>query len=348
MQNPCGFLGETVAARIEPGDGHSLSCWFSDLSRDGVRLRGDHSGRLSKTVDTFAQTRRLVRVTWTGSNCVGVVTGRYTAVHKTSARAVTSGFYKQNQLLDMLSPLSTHCGPATLRNHLILVQFDGLAPVIQTRLIGKGDQMAGLHEHFADTLKDIYYAEKQIYKALPKMIRKASNAELKAGFESHREETQGQIERLDQIFEMMGLPARGKKCPAIDGILEEASELIEEHEKGAGLDAAMAAAAQAVEHYEIARYGTLCSWAEILGHSDVHKLLGETLEQEEACDKTLSQLALGTLNGAAIEGEQNDESDDAKKAGKSGSKAKSSLGGSKIYGKASDDEDKVGSMKSKK
>lgn len=197
--------------------------------------------------------------------------------------------------------------------------------------------MAGLDEHFKDTLKDIYYAEKQIYKALPKMIRKASNPELKAGFESHREETQGQIERLDHIFEMMGMPARGKKCPAIDGILEEASELLEEHGKGAGLDAAMAAAAQAIEHYEIARYGTLCSWAEALGHVDVHKLLGETLEQEETCDKTLSQLALGTLNGAAIEDADEDDSQDAAKmALKSAEKSKPTA--SKIFGKASDDE----------
>ncbi len=211
--------------------------------------------------------------------------------------------------------------------------------------------MAGLEEHFKDTLKDIYYAEKQIYKALPKMIRKAANSELKAGFEKHREETQGQIERLDQIFEMMGMPARGKKCPAIDGILEEAAELLEEHDKGAGLDAAMAARAQAVEHYEIARYGTLCSWAEALGHGDVHKLLGATLEQEETCDKALSQLALGTLNGAAIDGgDEDDKKDAAKMASKSAEKPKAEA--SKIYGKASDDEidddDKnVVSMKSK-
>lgn len=160
--------------------------------------------------------------------------------------------------------------------------------------------MAALDELFRDTLKDIYYAEKQILKALPKMMKKASNAELKAGFESHREETEGQVERLEKVFELLEMPARGKRCPAIDGILEEGAELLEEHKPGPGLDAAMAAAAQAVEHYEIARYGTLCSWAEELGYSEAKTLLGETLNEEETCDETLSDLALSTLNAAAV------------------------------------------------
>ncbi len=185
--------------------------------------------------------------------------------------------------------------------------------------------MAGLNELFEDTLRDVYYAEKQIYKALPKMIKAATHAELKAGFEKHREETQGQIERLEKVFEMIEQPARGKKCPAIDGILEEGSELIEEHDRGPGLDAALAGAAQAVEHYEIARYGTMCCWAEALGMNDVSEILGETLNEEETTDETLSKLAISTLNPAAVEGvasEEGNREDDDESA--SGSDAKSS------------------------
>lgn len=162
--------------------------------------------------------------------------------------------------------------------------------------------MAALMEHFQDMLKDVYYAEKQIYKTLPKMIRAVQDGDLKSGFESHRVETEGQIDRLEQVFEILDMPLRGKKCPAIDGILEEGAELIEEHDKGAGLDAALAAAAQAVEHYEIARYGTLCEWAKTLQLPDVKKLLGQTLDQEEKCDLSLSKLAESKLNSAAANG----------------------------------------------
>ena len=159
--------------------------------------------------------------------------------------------------------------------------------------------MATLNELFEDQLKDIYYAEKQIVKALPKMIKKATSPNLKAGFEKHLGETQGQIERLDQIFELMDKPAKGKKCPAIDGILEEGSDVLEEHEAGAGLDAAMAAAAQAVEHYEIARYGTLMAWGTELGLTKVCALIAQTLKQEEATDAALTKLATSELNRAA-------------------------------------------------
>lgn len=159
--------------------------------------------------------------------------------------------------------------------------------------------MATLQELFEDQLKDIYYAEKQIVKALPKMIKKATSPNLKAGFEKHLGETQVQIERLDQIFELMDKPAKAKKCPAIDGILEEGSDILEEHEAGAGLDAAMAASAQAVEHYEIARYGTLLAWGTELGLSKVCALITQTLKQEEATDAALTKLATSELNAAA-------------------------------------------------
>ena len=161
--------------------------------------------------------------------------------------------------------------------------------------------MATLSELFEDQLKDIYYAEKQILKALPKMIKKATSPNLKAGFEKHRLETEGQIERLDQIFELLEKPAKAKRCPAIDGILEEGSEILEEHEPGAVLDAAMAAAAQSVEHYEISRYGTLMAWGSELGLTNVCGLLGQTLKQEEATDAALTKLATSELNPAANE-----------------------------------------------
>ncbi len=174
--------------------------------------------------------------------------------------------------------------------------------------------MPGLMDHFQDTLKDVYYAEKQIYKALPKMIKAASNEDLRAGFESHREETAGQIERLEEVFALLDMRPRGKQCPSIDGILEEGEELISEHDKGAGLDAALAAAAQAVEHYEIARYGTLCSWADTLGLRDAKKLLGMNLDEEETCDQTLSELAESELNASAANGADESEDDDPSKS----------------------------------
>ena len=134
-----------------------------------------------------------------------------------------------------------------------------------------------LNSLFLDTLKDIYYAEKQIYKSLPKMAKAAASDELRAAFEKHHDETEAQIERLDTIFEQMGKPARGKKCDAIEGILDEGKEIMDEYADTAALDPGLLAAAQAVEHYEICRYGTLIAWAEKLGMKDAAKLLGQTL-----------------------------------------------------------------------
>jgi ferritin-like metal-binding protein YciE len=156
--------------------------------------------------------------------------------------------------------------------------------------------MQTLHELFEETVRDIYYAEKKILKALPKMAKKASSEDLSAAFEAHLEETEGQIERLEQIFEMLGKNARGKTCPAIDGIIEEAEEVMKEAETDADRDAAMLAAAQAVEHYEISRYGTLKSWAGKLGMTDAVKLIDETLQQEKATDVKLSELAESEIN----------------------------------------------------
>ncbi|WP_375451295.1 ferritin-like domain-containing protein [uncultured Devosia sp.] len=156
-----------------------------------------------------------------------------------------------------------------------------------------------LDDLFLDTLKDIYYAEKQIVKNLPKMAKAATSPELKAGFEQHAEETQGQIERLEQVFELIGKPARAKTCEAILGILEEGKEIMSDYKGTVALDAGLVASAQAVEHYEIARYGTLKTWAQQLGLTEAVALLDATLTQEIATDKKLSQVATTTANRKA-------------------------------------------------
>jgi ferritin-like metal-binding protein YciE len=152
---------------------------------------------------------------------------------------------------------------------------------------------------FLDTLKDIYYAEKQIYKSLPKMAKAADSDQLRAAFEKHHDETEGQIERLEKIFELMGKPARGKKCDAIEGLLDEGKEIMDEYAGTPALDPGLLAAAQAVEHYEISRYGTLKAWAEKLSMTEAVKLLGETLAEEKKTDDALSKLAVAALNAEA-------------------------------------------------
>jgi ferritin-like metal-binding protein YciE len=156
-----------------------------------------------------------------------------------------------------------------------------------------------LEELFVETLKDIFYAEKQILRALPKMAREAKSPELKKAFENHREETEGHVERLQQVFEQLNKPARGKTCEAIMGIIEEAKEVMEAFEDGQALDAGLAASAQAVEHYEIARYGTLKTWANQLGMKEAASLLDATLQEEIKADKLLTQLATANVNKKA-------------------------------------------------
>ena len=157
----------------------------------------------------------------------------------------------------------------------------------------------GLNDLFLDTLKDIYFAEKQILKALPKMAKAASSDKLRAAFEKHYGETEDQVERLEQIFEMIDKPARSKTCDAIQGILDEGKEIMEEYKGTEALDAGMLAAAQAVEHYEISRYGTLKQWAQQLGMKDAVRLLDETLQEEKKTDQTLTSLAEAAVNLAA-------------------------------------------------
>ena len=160
-------------------------------------------------------------------------------------------------------------------------------------------QQQTLETLFVETLKDIFYAEKQILKALPKMARSAESPELKQAFQQHRDETEGHVERLQQIFEMLEKPARGKTCDAILGIIEEGKEVMEEFEGSDALDAGLTAAAQAVEHYEIARYGTLKTWAMQLGMKDAAALLDQTLQEEKKTDELLSSLAGQTVNKKA-------------------------------------------------
>lgn len=157
-----------------------------------------------------------------------------------------------------------------------------------------------LENLFHDTLKDIYYAERKIVKALPKMARGASSDKLKQAFEKHKEESEGHIERLQKVFEIIGKRAQGKTCEAIEGIIAEGEEILDEFKGTSAIDAGLISAAQAVEHYEIARYGTLKRWAETLGHSDAAKLLEETLQEESRTDETLSALAENTANPAAM------------------------------------------------
>ena len=156
-----------------------------------------------------------------------------------------------------------------------------------------------LQDLFIHELSDIYSAEKQLTRALPKMARAASEAKLAEAFTAHLEETRGQVERIDKIVEATGLRLKRVKCAAMEGLVEEGRDVIEEVEKGPVLDAALIASAQMVEHYEIARYGSLCTFAKLLGHGDAVALLKETLAEEKAADEKLNTLALEQANAKA-------------------------------------------------
>jgi ferritin-like metal-binding protein YciE len=157
-----------------------------------------------------------------------------------------------------------------------------------------------LNDLFYDQLKDIYFAEKQILKALPKMAKAAQSRDLVAAFKKHFGETQGQVDRLEQIFKLIDKPAKAKTCDAIMGILDEGKEIMDEYKGTEALDAGLLAAAQAVEHYEMARYGTMKAWATQLGMNDVVRLVDETLQQERKTDKDLTALAESAVNTEAM------------------------------------------------
>ena len=159
--------------------------------------------------------------------------------------------------------------------------------------------IATFEDLFLHQLQDVYYAENQITKALPKMIEKATDAGLKAGFQTHLGETEGQIRRLERVFDLIGEQPKGATCPAIEGIIKEANEVAADIADPKVLDAALIASAQAVEHYEITRYGTLIAWSNQLGRSEVAAILQETLDEEYATDDKLTAMATGKVNSAA-------------------------------------------------
>ncbi len=164
-----------------------------------------------------------------------------------------------------------------------------------------------LTDAFYETLKDVYYAEKQSVRALTKSAKVAKAAELKQAFEEHREESTGQVERLEQVFEMLGKPARAKTCEAMQGITQEMQEDLEDFGDTPAADAVLIGCAQAIEHYEIARYGMLKTWATQLGMADAAKLLDQTLQEEKAADEKLTQIAESAVNASAGEGESEDD-----------------------------------------
>jgi len=178
--------------------------------------------------------------------------------------------------------------------------------------MAKKEQSVGLRKLLEDQLADSYYAEKQLLKALPKMAKTATNDELREAFTSHLEETKEQVSRLEQVFQLMDMPAKGKTCPAIDGILEEGKEIMEEFADDAALDAGLVSAGQKAEHYEISCYGCMVAWAEQLGLEEVADLLKETLEEEKGADEKLS--AIGETVNVAAEGEGEEEEEEEMEA----------------------------------
>ena len=163
-----------------------------------------------------------------------------------------------------------------------------------------------LHDAFIDELRDTYDAERQITKALPKMIKAATSEELRSAFETHLEETRSQVERLEQVFEMLDEKVRGKHCEGMAGIIEEGKTMMEEDFDGTTMDAVLIASAQRVEHYEMAAYGTLCAWAKDMGHNDAADVLASILEEEKAADEKLTEIAEGVVNleAASDDGEE--------------------------------------------
>lgn len=170
----------------------------------------------------------------------------------------------------------------------------------------KEDVAQGLKDLFIDELKDIYWAEKALTKALPKMVKNATNQELVAALEDHLEVTQGQVSRLEQVFEALGEKAQAKKCDAMDGLIKEGEDIMKSTAKGAVRDAGIISAGQKVEHYEIASYGTLVTFAKTLGEEEAATLLEETLNEEKEADVTLTEIAVESINENAM-----DEDEDA-------------------------------------
>ncbi len=172
-------------------------------------------------------------------------------------------------------------------------------------------EMGTLHDAFLDELRDAYDAEKQLTKALPKLAKAATSTKLRTAFETHLQETQGQIARLEQVFQSLNEPVRGKHCDGIAGIIEEGKSVMEEDFDEITMDACLIASGQRAEHYEMAAYGTLVAWAQAMGHTQAVKLLQQTLDEEKAADKKLTGLAEGGINQGAADAAQSDEEEAA-------------------------------------
>jgi ferritin-like metal-binding protein YciE len=175
-------------------------------------------------------------------------------------------------------------------------------------------KLKSLDDLLVHELQDIYHAEGQILKALPRMIKAASHPELQTAFEEHLQQTEGQVERLEQAFKLLGVPVKGKKCEGMAGLIEEGKRVIEEDAEPSVRDAALIAAAQKVEHYEIAAYGCVCTYADVLGYDQVHDLLGQNLDEEETTDERLSALAETVIN---VEAEEADDVEAEEEASRS-------------------------------
>ena len=184
-----------------------------------------------------------------------------------------------------------------------------------------------LHDAFIDELRDTYDAEKQLTKALPKLAKAAASAKLRAAFETHLQETHGQIGRLEQVFESLDEKVRGKHCDGIAGIIEEGKSIMEEDFDETTMDACLIAAGQRAEHYEMAAYGTLVAWAQAMGHTEAAKLLRQTLDEEKAADKKLSGLAEGGINQGAADAAHPDDDEEPVVAAASGARKSSSRAG---------------------
>jgi len=181
-----------------------------------------------------------------------------------------------------------------------------------------------IHDAFVEELRDTYDAEKQLIKALPKLAKAATSAELRSAFETHLEETRGHVERLEQVFESLEEKVKGKHCDGIAGIIEEGKSIMEEDFDEAAMDACLIAAGQRAEHYEMAAYGTLVAWARAMGHTEAADLLQETLDEEKAADEKLTTIAEGGINQEAAEnahpsGEEDEEEERPARGGRGGS-----------------------------
>jgi ferritin-like metal-binding protein YciE len=219
---------------------------------------------------------------------------------------------------DLVRPESCIDDQKQIRRRLIARQWTNR----ETNMANTGT----LHDAFVDELRDTYDAEKQLTKALPKLAKAAGSAELKRAFETHLQETEGQIRRLEEVFASLDEPVRGKHCDGIAGIIEEGKSIMEEDFDDSTMDACLIAAGQRAEHYEMAAYGTLVAWARVMGHDDAAELLQETLDEEKAADEKLSSLAEGGINQGAADLAHPDEEDEEATSTTAPRGAKSSKG----------------------